>query len=150
MSTRMNSTTTRAIPMLICLFITAHASTTNKNYRDLPCKTPEIASGCFRTHARLWQAQGHPSYRLLPVGGHHIYGIYSNRYGFLHESDVRDGGDSEGPNLSAGIEKHITPGGLLADTYSADFEICPLEKHIQGHMQAACIESATHIFSTKN
>jgi hypothetical protein len=136
--------------MLTCLLLTAHASTNNMDYRNLPCKAPDIASGCFRVHARLWQAQGHPSYRLLPVGGHHIYGIYSNRYGFLHESDMSAGEDNEGPNLPSQIEKHITPDGVLADTFTANFEVCPLEKHIKGHMQAACIASATHVFARRN
>jgi len=31
----------------------------------------------------------------------------------------------------------------------ADYEVCPLERHIPGHMQAACIESATHLFIKK-
>ena len=34
--------------------------------------------------------------------------------------------------------------GHLDDIYG-DFEICPLEPHVEGHMQAACIASATHI-----
>lgn len=30
------------------------------------------------------------------------------------------------------------------------FEVCPLEPHIQGHMQAACVASATHIIVPKD
>jgi len=28
-----------------------------------------------------------------------------------------------------------------------DFEVCPLEPHIEGHMQAACIASASHVIA---
>ena len=143
------TTTTRAIPVLMSLLLTAHASTTNRNYRKLPCKTPALASSCIHIHGRLWQGNGSPSTRLWQIGTHHIFGIYTNQYGFIHDPETTD---NEAPSLPENIqrERDRQPKGFpyLQDIY-ADFDVCPLEPHIQGNMQAACIDSATHLFSPK-
>ena len=116
----------------------------NEAYRLKPCKAPEIATSCIRVHGRLWAGNGTPSTRLWPSGTHHVYGIYSNQYGFEHDSPTLD---NEAPDL------HFTlPKGLLEQggwTVYGDFEVCPLEPLKQGHMQAACIAGASHIFVPK-
>ena len=138
----------RRLPILF-LFLAAHALA-KEDYRNQPCKTPEIASSCFQSRARLRAGNGTPSTRLWPVGSHRLYGIYSNRYGFKHDDTI---GDNEGPELPPAVQAAVTsilkrsgPGGW---TLYGDFDVCPLEPHIQGHMQAACIASATHIVADK-
>jgi hypothetical protein len=113
-------------------------------YRQQPCKTPQIAPICLRFHGRLSAGNGTPSIRLWQIGTHHIYGIYSNRYGYTNDSQKLD---NESPEL------HFTfPSDLpesLGWTLYGEFEVCPLEPRIQGHMQAACIAKATHIVASK-
>jgi hypothetical protein len=110
-----------------------------KSYRDEPCKTPEIAPSCLHLHGRLASGNGTPSTRLWQIGTHHVYGIYSNQYGFTHDSQTLD---NEAPELHFTLPKNTPePGGW---TIYGDFEICPLERPIEGHMQAACIVGAVH------
>jgi hypothetical protein len=112
---------------------------TGQDYRRQPCKTPEIATSCIQIRGRLRAGNGTPSTRLWQIGTHHIFGIYSNRYGFMH-----DGGtlDNEAPELHFAFPKGEPKGGW---TVYGDFEVCPLEPFIQGRMQAACIANATHV-----
>ena len=128
---------------IFALFFSAQALA-DENYRDQLCKTPQLAPACIQVHARLWAGNGTPSTRLWPIGTHHIYGIYSNRYGFAHDHTNLD---NEAPELPAMIDKFR--GNSPSWTVYGDFEVCPLEPHIPGHMQAACIASATHIFAPK-
>jgi hypothetical protein len=116
----------------------------NDNYRQQPCKTPQLAPTCMQIHGRLWLGNGTPSTRLWQIGTHHIYGIYSNRYGFVHDTPTLD---NEAPELHFTFPKGMPDQGGW--TVYGDFEVCPLEPHIQGHMQAACIASATHIVAPK-
>jgi hypothetical protein len=124
------------LPLMLISLPISHA-----NYRNLPCEAPALASSCFRIHGSLNQGNGTPSTRLWHIGTHHVYGIYSNQYGFIHDDETLD---NESPKLPANIEKHRTADGHLDYVY-ADFEVCPLERHIEGHMQAACIQNATHV-----
>lgn len=128
--------------LLLPLLLTS-LPTSNANYKNLPCETPALASSCFRIHGRLNQGNGTPSTRLWQIGTHHVYGIYSNQYGFIHDDATLD---NESPKLPTNVEKQRTSdgNGYLGYVY-ADFEVCPLERHIEGHMQAACIQSATHV-----
>jgi hypothetical protein len=115
-------------------------------YRDLPCKTPELAPSCIQFHGRLWDGGfGTPSVRLWQIGTHHVYGIYSNQFGFKNDGTTLD---NEAPELPAAVKK-IPPGKDVWMVYG-DFEACPLEPRIEGHMQAACIASATHIVVPKD
>jgi len=115
-----------------------------KDYRQEPCKTPEIAKACLHVHGRLRAGNGTPSTRLWQTGTHHIFGIYSNQYGFTHDSQTLD---NEAPELHFARPKDMpVEGGWTA---FGDFEVCPLESPIQGHMQAACIASAAHIVVPK-
>jgi hypothetical protein len=136
----------RTIPLIAILMATPFAG---RDYRNLPCKTAENAPMCFRVHARLAEGNGTPSTRLWPMGTHRLYGIYSNLYGFQHEG--RPGPAeiaSESPELPSAVEKLLpTQGGW---TVYGDFEVCPLERHIEGHMQAACVSAASHIVATKD
>jgi hypothetical protein len=126
--------------VILTLFLSAEALA-KEDYRDQPCKTPQLAPSCVRFHGRLVEAEGHPSYRLWQMGTRHIYGIFSNRYGLAHDVETLD---SEGPNLPPAVESTRSKDGQIYEVF-ADFEVCPLEPHIPGHMQAACIASASHI-----
>jgi hypothetical protein len=116
-----------------------------QRYRQQPCKTPDIATSCFRTHARLSAGNGTPAVRLWPIGSHHLYGIYSNRYGMIHDSSTLD---NEGPKLPDLVLKHISHQGGWR--MYGDFEVCPLEPPKQGHMQAACIAGASNVVAPKD
>ena len=71
----------------------------------------------------------------------HKFGIFSGL-----NSEKGDPLDNEHPWLPANLQKVFDSGSsLFGPTIFPDFEVCPLEPHITGHMQAACIESATHI-----
>ena len=126
--------------MAILVLLSASRAMVAKDYRQEPCKTPEIAQSCVQIHGRLTAGNGTPSTRLWHIGTHHVYGIYSNRYGFTHDDETLD---NEAPELHLELPKGTpTVGGW---TVYGDFEGCPLEPPIQGHMQAACIVSASHV-----
>lgn len=95
-------------------------------------------------HGRLRYGNGTPSTRLWQIGTHHELGIYSNQYGFRHDDLTLD---NEAPELHFVRPKDMPDQGGW--TIYGDFEVCPLEDPIQGHMQAACIASATHIVVPK-
>jgi len=128
---------------IIVLLVSAQALA-NEKYRQQPCKIPEIAPSCLRIHGKLWTGNGTPSTRLWQTGTHHIYGIYSNRYGFVHDESTLD---NEAPELHFTLPKSTSDQGGW--TVYGDFEVCPLAPHIQGHMQAACIASGTHVIVPK-
>ena len=128
----------------LSFFATSVQSEPKNDYRKQPCKTPEIAPSCTHIHGRLSAGNGTPSTRLWAIGTHHIYGIYSNQYGFNHDSVSLD---NESPELHFDFKSKPSRGGW---TVYGDFEVCSLEAHTQGHMQAACIASATHIVMPKN
>jgi hypothetical protein len=133
----------RLIAVLIIIFL-AHSSGAEK--RATACKAPANAASCYETHGRLALYNGGiANFRLWKIGTHNLLGIYSGPATFLHRDDTLDG---ESPELPANLEAafHIPdPFGVRA---YADFEVCPLERHIEGHMQAACIESAKHLVVT--
>jgi hypothetical protein len=133
----------RTLPVAALLF--ASHALASESYRAKPCKTPELASQCVHLHARLWQGNGTPSTRLWEIGSHHIYGIYSNLYGFSHNTSTLD---NEAPELPREVKKRLPENGGW--TVYGDFEVCPLESHRESHMQAACIESATNVFALKD
>ena len=133
----------RRFPSLVLFF--AAQALAKEDYRKQPCKTPELTSICIQVHARLWEGNGTPSTRLWPIGTHHIYGIYSNRYGLAHDDSTLD---NEAPELHLTFPKGMPDNGGW--TVYGDFEVCPLEPHIPDHMQAACIASATHIVAAKD
>lgn len=117
---------------------------TAQAFRNQPCKTPENARSCTQVHGKLWAGDGTPSTRLWAIGSHQIFGIYSNRYGFVHDGET---GDNEAPELHFMRPKSMP--GQGGWTLYGDFEVCPLEPKIQGRMQAACIAGATHIVVPK-
>jgi len=129
----------------IATFLFASQAVASELYRKQPCKTAEIAPTCIQIHGRLWQGNGTPSTRLWDIGSHHVYGIYSNKYGFQHDSSTLD---NESPEIPKDALKGVVE--QSGWTVYGDFEVCPLERHIQGHMQAACIGSATHVFVPKD
>jgi hypothetical protein len=114
------------------------------DYRQQPCKTPDTSQSCVNIHGRLTAGNGTPSTRLWQIGTHHIYGIYSNQYGFTHDSQTLD---NEAPELHFALPKNTPDHGGW--TLYGDFEICPLAPPVQGHMQAACIASGSHIVTSK-
>ena len=128
---------------IFVLFVSTHALA-NENYRHQPCKTPDLAPNCIQVHARLRAGNGTPSTRLWPIATHHIYGIYSNRYGLTHDETTAD---NEAPELHFTFPKGVPDTGGW--TVYGDFEVCPLEPLKQDHMQAACIASASHIVVPK-
>jgi len=113
-------------------------------YREEPCKTAVIAPLCVHVHGRLTYGNGTPSTRLWQIATHHVFGIYSNQYGFRHDTQTLD---NEAPELHFTHPKDMPEQGGW--TVYGDFEVCPLERPIQGHMQAACIATATHIVVPK-
>jgi hypothetical protein len=129
--------------VILVLFISAQALA-NETYRQQPCKTPALAPSCMHIHGRLWTGNGTPSPRLWQIGTHHIYGVYSNQYGFTHDSQTLD---NEAPELHLTFPKNTPDQGGW--TVYGDFEVCPLESPTQGHMQAACIASAAHLVVPK-
>jgi hypothetical protein len=128
--------------LVLALLLTGQAIAQN-GYRRKPCKTPEIARSCVHIHGRLWAGNGTPSTRLWQIGTHHIFGIYSNRYGFTHDEQTLD---NESPELHFAFPKSAPIGGW---TVYGNFEVCPLEPLIEGHMQAVCIASAAHVAEPK-
>ena len=131
-------------PLIFLLLLASTQALADDAYRQKPCKTPEISPSCLRIHGRLVAGNGTPSTRLWHIGTHHLYGIYSNRYGFAHDSLTLD---NEAPELHFDFPRGMTEQGGW--TVYGDFEVCPLEPLAQGHMQAACIAGATHIVVSK-
>jgi len=125
------------------VLVASSLSLAKADYRQQPCKTPELAPSCISIHGRLSAGNGTPSTRLWQIGTHHVYGIYSNRYGYSHDGLSLD---NEAPELHFDF-KDRPDGGW---TVYGDFEVCPLEPRAEGHMQAACIASATHIVMPKD
>ena len=130
--------------LTILVLLASTQALANKTYRQQPCKTPEIAPSCTHIHGRLSAGNGTPSTRLWQIGTRHIYGIYSNRYGFTHDSLTLD---NEAPELHFTLPTTMPHQGGWA--VYGDFEVCPLRPRVQDHMQAACIVSATHIIVPK-
>ena len=128
---------------ILALFISAPALA-KEDYRNQPCKTPELAPSCIQFHGRLSAENGTPAVRLWQMSTHHVYGIYSNRYGFTHDGPTLD---NESPEIPPAVTKQIPHQGGW--TVYGDFEVCPLGPQIEGHMQAACIASATHVIAPK-
>ena len=127
--------------ILLLPFLMISSNSGGDAYRKLPCETPALAPSCLHIHGRLNQGNGTPSTRLWHIGTHHEFGIYSNQYGLLHDDTTLD---NEDPTLPASVERQRTKDRFLGYVY-ADFEVCPLEPYKEDHMQAACIQSATHI-----
>ena len=126
------------------MMLAAAQSATNHEYRRIPCKTPESAPSCKHVHGVLDVAEGTPAIRFVQIGSHHVYGIYSNRYGFMHDNETED---NEAPELHFALPKGAT--GIFWSV-SGDFEVCSLEPHVNGHMQAACINKAAHLVARKD
>jgi hypothetical protein len=118
------------------------ASASVAEQRTVICKTPAIASSCYTTHGRLSVWNGYVNWRLWKIGTQNMLGIYSGPATF---KDRYNNLDSERPELPPNLEL-LFPNYPMDVSVYADFEVCPLEPHIPGNMQAACIESATHIF----
>ncbi len=118
--------------------------------RKIACKTPAVAHSCSRVHARLTFCCGTPAVRLWEIGTHRVLGIYSGPASYdATKGEVLDG-DNENPSLPSNIREAAsrfkTKSGV--DAFPAifgDFEVCPLEPHRPGVMQAACIESARNL-----
>jgi hypothetical protein len=127
---------------LLALSLLAHSSSAEK--RTVTCKTPAIASACVTIHGRLQYGNGTPALRLWNIGTTHKFGIYSGL-----NAEKRDPLDNDHPQLPANLQKILDVPNPYEPIIFADFEVCPLEPHIAGHMQAACIESANHIYVVK-
>jgi hypothetical protein len=99
-------------------------------------RTPLKPAACFTVHARLSVANGTPSFRLWPVGGHRLFGVFG--------AD----GDPASPALLPGAVEAIaqppTPGTLRSVV--GDFSVCPLARSRPGWMQPVCIAGAGHLF----
>ena len=131
----------RLTALLAILFLAQHS---NAEQRTIACKTPAIAALCFTTHGRLRYGNGSPSLRLWQIGTHHEFGIYSNLAG-LQCDLTGQCQDDDSPHLPANLETAFNVPNPYDPVIYADFEVCPLERHIERHMQAACIQSAKHI-----
>lgn len=121
----------------------AHATTPEK--RTIVCKTLAIAPSCVVIHGRLRYGNGTPALRLWHIGTTHSFVIYSGL-----NAEKFDELDNEHPKLPLNLQKtyEADPNPFKPRIF-ADFEVCPLEHFIPGHMQAACIASASHIVVAK-
>ncbi|MGD0908019.1 MAG: hypothetical protein ABSA96_10590 [Candidatus Acidiferrales bacterium] len=118
-----------------CLLVSAIPQRDSK--RKIECKIPSNAATCYWAHGRLSFYNGTPSYRLWKIGTHRILAIHSGR-GFKADDDK----ENEDPEMPYNVDHAFkTPSGQIY----ADFEICPLEPEVAGHMQDVCIESAKNI-----
>jgi hypothetical protein len=135
---------THILPFAATLF----AMPSSAEHRKIACKTPEIAASCYMTHGRLAVYNGSVNWRLWKIGTHNLLGIYSGPAAMPHRYETLDSESPELPaNLRAVFDSVDNP--VYEVEVFADFEVCPLEPYIEGHMQAACIESATHIVAKK-
>jgi hypothetical protein len=133
----------RLFAVSVILFLAQNVSAEK---RTIACKTPSITASCYWTHGRLLVAQGAVNWRLWKIGTHDLLGIYSGPSAFQHRYENLD---SEAPELPSNLGAAFpVPNPSGVEVY-ADFEVCPLEGHIEGHMQAACIESAKHLVVRK-
>jgi hypothetical protein len=128
---------------VLAFTILARASAPAK--RTVVCKTPAIAPSCMTIHGRLQYGNGTPALRLWHIGTTHEFGIFSGL-----NAETIDPGDNEHPKLPGNLRKIYegSPNPFEPCIY-ADFKVCPLEHFIPGHMQAACIASASHIVVAK-
>jgi len=110
-------------------------------YRNEPCKQVSAQLACVEVHGRLSQGSGTPSMRLWQIGTDHVFGIFSNAYGFRHDDTT---GDNEHPKLPINVKK-LGKGPALGVVISGDYMVCPMEPRVEGHMQAACIAKADHL-----
>jgi hypothetical protein len=118
---------------------TAASQTDSAPQRKIPCKTPENAGMCYWTRGRLAFYNGNPPYRVWKIGTKRVLGIFSGP-AIWPPQDQQDQLD---PELPANVRALFKP---PANRIFADFEVCPLEAERPGWMQAACVESATHIY----
>jgi hypothetical protein len=135
-------------PLFLASAMLLIANTSNAEKRTIACKTPEIAASCYWTHGRLAVYNGSVNWRLWKIGTHNLLGIYSGPAAMPTRFDTLD---SESPQLPKNLEtifERVQDPVYEISVY-ADFEVCPLEPHIPGHMQAACIESAKHLVIRK-
>jgi hypothetical protein len=134
---------------VLCIIFLAQNSSAEK--RAIVYKTPFVAMSCYWTYGRLAVYNGGvPNFRLWKIGTNDLLGIYSGPTEFLHRNGPRET-ENYNPVLSfpAALKAAFyIPNPFEVRAY-ADFEVCPLERHIEGHMQAACIESAKHLVVTK-
>jgi len=133
----------KLLAILLALSLLAHLSSSAEK-RTIICKTPAIASACVIIHGRLQYGNGTPALRLWHIGTNHEFGIFSGV-----NAEKLDPLDNEHPQLPANLRKVFDGPNPFGPTIFANFEVCPLEPHIAGRMQAACIESATHIVVEK-
>jgi hypothetical protein len=63
--------------------------------RKIPCKTPENASLCYRTHGRLSVYNGSPSFRIWQIGTRHVLGVFNGPSHY----PARTNDDIENPEL---------------------------------------------------
>jgi len=120
--------------------------------RNIPCKTPEIASMCYWTRGMITCCNGNPSMRMWKVGTKRILGILSGPNSWRIDPE-----DSLHPELPSNLGRAYDaeykrraavndPNVGLPGPVFGDFEVCPLEPERKGEMQAMCIESAKNIF----
>lgn len=125
------------------LLLAAADAAADTSYRHEPCKPVQVSGSCARVHGRLSAGNGTPRVRLWQIGTHHIYGIYSNKYGFSHDSRALD---NEAPELHFKLPKGTEDPFWMV---YGNFEVCVLEPRTQGQMQAACIAKASHVVAEK-
>ncbi len=129
------------------LLLIAHASGAE---RPSVCKTSAIASSCYQTHGRMMVYNGgYPNLRLWKIGTHDLLGIWSGPLQFAHKEFLNSYPEGDGSELPTNVASAFVRNDSTHTAIYADFEVCPLEPHIPGHMQAACIESAKHLVVKK-
>ncbi len=105
-----------------------------------------------KVHGRLGVYNGgYPNLRLWHVGTHHLFGIYGGPADLQCQHAGTCGSDQDGPDLPTNVDKKMTTLKPIFEYWLyGDYVLLELESYKSGHMQAACIVSATHLIRRKS
>lgn len=102
--------------------------------QDASCRLSARRVGeCFTVHGRLSFSPASPEIRLWRVGTHRVLAILA-----------ADGSDQH--VLSEAVLERLWGRGDRPGRIFGEFEVCPLSPDQPGHMQTACLASASRLF----
>jgi hypothetical protein len=126
--------------LLLLASASGHAAKENRS-----CASSTAGTGIVRVHGRLAVYNGgYPNFRLWGVGTHHLFGIYSDQVDLQCQrgSGCSGEGDTEMPR---NVEAMFTGPDVFQYFVYGNFQLRLLEPLKAGHMQAACIVSASQL-----
>jgi hypothetical protein len=107
------------------------------------CASLTPGPGTVRVHGRLVVYNGGPpNFRLWWVGTHHLFGIYSSQADFQCQQGAGCDGD---PRMPSNVKAMFTGPDVFQYFVYGNFQLQLLEPLKAGHMQAACIISASQL-----